>query len=371
MEFVPEEERRAFFRRISESYRQHRGDERLATRAPGRLRERLVEQDSYSTFRFLKRATGVRLPSGAAVRDARPALGRLRRRALSTAMPGSLERHYRARLREPIDPHLAVFAAYWYRGYSCNPRAIFEKARELVPEIRGVWVVKSDGVGRMPADVEYVVAETREYFELLAQASYFVNNVNFPNHLVKRDGTTHVMTHHGTPLKRMGFDLRDIQREQRVNYGALLRRCKRWDFSISQNAFTTIAWERAFPTRYESLEVGYPRNDVLATAAEDAVRRIRKGLDIPAGQRVVLYAPTHREYQTGYVPMLDLAEIADGLGPDYTVMARLHYLYETDPHLRDLHRQGRVRDVARHRSVEELCLAADALVTDYVRLRRP
>ena len=53
------------------------------------------------------------------------------------------------------------------------------------------------------------VPQTPDYYDLLARARYFVNNVNFPNHLVKRPGTVHVMTHHGTPLKRMGLDLQD------------------------------------------------------------------------------------------------------------------------------------------------------------------
>src|SRR5213076_931949 len=57
--------------------------------------------------------------------------------------------------------------------------------------------------------------------------------------------------------------------------------------------------------------------------------------------------------------------LADGLGPDRVVLTRLHYLYDTDPHLCALHDAGRVRDVADHPSVEQLCLAADILVTDY------
>ena len=54
--------------------------------------------------------------------------------------------------------------------------------------MRGVWVVKRDAVATLPAGVEYVVAGTREYYDVIARARYFVNNVNFPNHLVKRDG---------------------------------------------------------------------------------------------------------------------------------------------------------------------------------------
>jgi CDP-glycerol glycerophosphotransferase len=220
----------------------------------------------------------------------------------------------------------------------------------------------------MPDGVEHVVAGSREYFDLIARAGWFVNNVNFPNHLVKRDGTVHVMTHHGTPLKKMGIDLRDARSgEARTNFAALLRRCARWDFSVSSNVFSTLAWERAYPVAFEAIESGYPRNDVLATATAADVARIRGELGIAPGQTAVLYAPTHREYEDGYVSVLDLAAVADGLGPDHVLLARLHLLLGEGavPHLVDLHKQDRVRDVAGHPSVEELCLAADVLVTDY------
>lgn len=44
---------------------------------------------------------------------------------------------YAAQLRRPIDENLAVYCAYWGRGYACNPAAIHAKARELAPHIRG------------------------------------------------------------------------------------------------------------------------------------------------------------------------------------------------------------------------------------------
>jgi CDP-glycerol glycerophosphotransferase len=356
-------DRREFFRRMSESQRRHRtGAEQLPPGRLGRLRASLVERDDYRAFRLLEQAQRQRR----AVQRRRAVVSRVRGRATGRARRAGLERHYRSRLEQPIDPNLAVFAAYWYRGYACNPRAIYEKARELVPGMRGVWVVKRDAVESIPPGVEHVVAGTREYYDVLARAAYFVNNVNFPNYLVKREGTVHVMTHHGTPLKRMGLDLRDHPvTGKRMDFPALLRRCARWDYSISSNAFSTLVWERVYPTRYETLEVGYPRNDVLANAGDEDVARMRERLGIEPGQVAVLYAPTHREYQAGYTPLLDLAAVVDALGPEHVVLARLHYLYGADPLLRRLHRAGRLRDVASHPSVEELCLAADALVTDY------
>jgi CDP-glycerol glycerophosphotransferase len=295
------------------------------------------------------------------------AAARTRRRA--RALPRRARRRlrrdpYRTGLRKPIDPKLAAYAAYWYRGYACNPRAIYEKARELAPDVRGVWIVKADTAKDMPPGVEHVISGTPEYYDLLARARYLINNVNFPNHVVKRDGQVHVMTHHGTPLKRMGMDLANAPGKDR-NLRAMLRRSSRWDFSITANAFTTLIWERVFPVRCETLETGYPRNDALANATPEDVRRIRAELGIADGQTAVLYAPTHREYADDPTPPLDLAEVAGALGAEFVVMARLHYFYDEHPVLRALHDEGRIRDVAGHPSVEELCTAADVLVTDY------
>jgi CDP-glycerol glycerophosphotransferase len=363
LERVPEEQRREFFARIAEDRRRHgAGDADLPPGRLGRLRARLVDRDRFTAFRVVEAALGARRALG----RRRAALARRRGRLAARVRRAALQRHYRSRLRRPIDPDLAVFAAYWYRGYSCNPRAIYEKARELVPGFRGVWVVKPEGVADLPEGVEYVVSGTREYYDAIARANWFVNNVNFPNHLVKRPGTTHVMTHHGTPLKRMGLDLQDTPvAGNRMDFGALLRRCERWDYSVSANPFSTPIWERVYPTRYESLETGYPRNDALANATAEDVRRIRAQLGIEPDQVAVLYAPTHREYRAGHVPVLDLAAVAEALGPGHLLLARLHYFYGEDPALRRLHREGRIRDVSAHPSIEELCLAADVLLTDF------
>jgi CDP-glycerol glycerophosphotransferase len=321
--------------------------------------------------KFLRRVAELAQVSAAKLvaRDAaRRARGRarqapkdLRRRVRRATDRDPLRRHYRARLREPLEPNLAVFAAYWYRGYACNPAAIHERARELIPQLRGVWVVNNGGT--VPEGVEHVVAGTDAYYDLIARATYFVNNVNFPDHVVKRDGQVHVMTHHGTPLKRMGMDLSDAPGTR--NLAGVLRRCRRWDYSVSANPFSTLVWERAYPTPYTTLETGYPRNDVLANAADEDVRRVREELGIAPDQTAVLYAPTHREYLDDPTPPLDLVAFADGLGPGHVVMARLHYFHDEHPLLRELHEAGRIRDVASHPSVEELCLAADVLVTDY------
>lgn len=360
---VPEDERRRFFHEMAASYRRHAAGQ--DARVPGRLlqlQSRLVARDWYHAFGALDAVAERRH----AVLKRTQAWSARRQRRADKAARRAMLRYYEAQMREPVDENLAVFAAYWFRGYSCNPRAIYEKMRELVPGVRGVWVVEKDAVDTLPEGVPYVVAETREYYQTMARAKYLVNNVNFPNEIIKRPGSVHVQTHHGTPLKKMGLDLRTSPfSSTRLNFRKLVRRCERWDFSVSANVFSTEIWERVYPTDYESLEVGYPRNDALVNATDEDVRRARERVGVRPGQTAVLYAPTHREYHQGYVPVLDLARLADELGTDYVIMARTHYFYDVDAHLADLHRSGRILDVAGHASVEELCLAADVLVTDY------
>jgi CDP-glycerol glycerophosphotransferase len=363
LEQVPERRAGEFFARLTNTYTSHIRDvDRLPTDRALRLQERLVRRGRYFPFRAMRWSLDQR-------RVTKERANRISGTGTKLAGGGrrkALQIHYRLQLRHTVEPDLAVFAAYWYRGYSCNPKAIFEKLRELAPWIRGIWVVNDAHRAAMPEGVDYVVAGTQDYYKVLARAKYFVNNVGFPEEIMKREGTIRVHTHHGTPLKTMGLDLRNaLVAGRRMNVERQLRRCARWDYSVSQNAFSTLTWERAYPGPYETLEVGYPRNDSLVNASKDDVERIRDELGIERSQRAVLFAPTHREYLRRPDPVVDLRRLAERLGPDYVIMARAHYLDSGDSSVDAFRRAPGVLDVTHHPSIEELCLAADVLVTDY------
>lgn len=204
---------------------------------------------------------------------------------------------YQSQLRLPLDENLAVFSAYWSRGYSCNPAAIDAELARLAPHIRRVWAVRAEHVSRVPKGVEVVVVGSREYWTALARGTYFINNVNFADALVKREGQIHLQTHHGTPLKTMGLDQANYPASTNMDMEDLLRRCDRWDYSISSNRFSTSVWERVYPCTYTSLETGYPRNDVLINSGAREVAQARRELGAADGSKVFLYMPTHREYQ--------------------------------------------------------------------------
>jgi CDP-glycerol glycerophosphotransferase (TagB/SpsB family) len=276
--------------------------------------------------------------------------------------------------RGKLDPNLAAYTAYWFKQFACNPRAIYEKAAELAPHLRGVWVVDPNHLSAIPEGVEYVVAGSPAYQKLLDRATYFVSNMNWPGELEKREGQIHLQTQHGTPLKTMGTDLRffpDAAKD--LDLEELMRQVDRWDFNLSSNRYSSEIWERTYPAYFEELEYGYPRNDRLLTATVDDVRAIRAGFGFDDSHLVVLYAPTFRDgvdsirTPSGLVDLggdgihLDLDQLASAAGEHGRVLVRTHYSLSKAP---DVH-SGKVIDVSEHPRVEDLMLAADVLISDY------
>lgn len=361
---LPSGRRRRFARLLTETVAVHPGGDDLLPPGVTATAARLVRGGHPALLRALERLRSLARPA----RKPRPPGGRpARRRPAASgrrrvAQVARLAEYRVARLL-PLRPRLVVFAAYWYRGYSCNPRAVYEKLCELAPAYRGVWVVAPGAC--VPPDVLSVTAGSRAYFRLLARASYFVNNVGFPDHWRKRRGSVLVQTHHGTPLKFMGLDQRlTSEKHRRSDVARQLARWSDWDYSLSANRLSTLVWERVYPATYETLEYGYPRNDRLADAGREQVEAARRELGLPDGVRALLYAPTHREYEPAHRPLIDLAGLADALGDGWVILSRAHYFYDTGAPI-PAPEHPRVVDVTRHPSIEQLCIAADVLMTDY------
>ncbi|WP_067489254.1 bifunctional glycosyltransferase/CDP-glycerol:glycerophosphate glycerophosphotransferase [Actinomadura hibisca] len=271
-------------------------------------------------------------------------------------------RYRSAPLRE-----LAVFDSFKGRQFSDSPRAIYEELRRRRPDIECLWV-SHDGRCRPPEGVEAVLYDSRAHYRALAQARYLVSNDPQPEWLVKRPGQFYLQTWHGTPLKRIGFDIATPRFNGARDY---LRRfgedVAKWDALLSPNPFSTPVLQRAFRYEGEVLETGYPRNDLLATLPQDRARRVRERLGVPAGKRVVLYAPTWRDDQRashGYLMDLriDLDAARRALGDDHVLLVRGHFNVGETVAGAD---GAFVIDVTAYPDIAELLLISDILVTDY------
>jgi CDP-glycerol glycerophosphotransferase len=274
---------------------------------------------------------------------------------------------YRTGRSQPLRDAV-VYASFGGRQCSDSPRAIQAELVRRGAQLEHMWVI-SDGMARAPEGSVVLREGSREHYEALANARYVVANDHFPDWFRRRDDQTCVQTWHGTPLKRLGFDVSAMHKTKRRFESHWAEQERNWQYVVSPNAFATPIMRHAYRLDGEMLETGYPRNDVLARADRDAATQaLRARLGIPEGVRTVLYAPTYRDHvidRRGRYRLdlnLDVDRLRAAVGEDTVILFRKHH-YVLDPV--PVTADGFVRDVSAYPDGTELLLAADVLVTDY------
>ena len=142
-----------------------------------------------------------------------------------------------------------------------------------------------------------VVRNSRKSWMALAASKFVITNCWAPDRFERHPEQILVQTWHGTPLKLLGLD-RPGSREKAGRVSKIEREANDWSLLISQNPHSTEVFRQAYAYAGEIIESGYPRNDALFES-DDLGRQVRESLNIPAGNRVVLYAPTWREDSAG------------------------------------------------------------------------
>ncbi|HXA60436.1 MAG TPA: CDP-glycerol glycerophosphotransferase family protein [Streptosporangiaceae bacterium] len=273
--------------------------------------------------------------------------------------------HRSLRLRDSV-----VFISWKGKQCADNPRAIADELRRRGDDREHVWVVKDTSI-EAPAGAKVVKQWSRDYWEALGRSRYVVTNDDMPASYVKRDGQTYLQTWHGTPLKRIGFDIGQVKFASGSSYlDHLGEDVAKWDVMLSPNPFSTPILRRAFRFDGEILESGYPRNDLLsAPEAPARAASVRARLGIAPGKKVVLYAPTWRDdqfYAGGkyrFDMRIDLARMRKELGDDHVLLVRGHHLIAGD--LYDPAFGDFVVNVTAYPDIADLYLISDVLVTDY------
>lgn len=273
-------------------------------------------------------------------------------------------RAYPVARRRPLR-EAVLYESFNGRQYSDNPRAVYEEVTRRGLDLEALWVV-DDAQAVPPPSARVVRRWSADWYDAVARSRYLVSNMFQPPWYERRGGQVVVETWHGTPLKRLGFDVEVPMRSLAVLGG--LERTESaaavWDLLVSPNPFTTAIMRGAFHYSGEIIESGYPRNDILHRP-DAAVRAaaVRRRLGLPEGKRVVLYAPTWREDNRGALDLrLDLDEMRSALGRDQVLLVRTHQ-YVSGRVAGD--GDGYVFDVSGYPDMAELQLVADVFITDY------
>jgi CDP-ribitol ribitolphosphotransferase len=251
-------------------------------------------------------------------------------------------------------------------------RVIRDALRAADPPIR-VVVLAHRASGGWRGRIGALWADAVAGYHLATAALFIVDDYFFPIYVIRRrPGTTIVQTWHACgAIKKIGYSVAD------KSFGAneaLTRRVKihtNYDICLAGSQAAVVQYMDAFrqPAELFVTDLGIPRTDVLVDDRRRAglVEAIRARYAIPAGKRVILYAPTFRGSSIVRAvagPMLDLAHMHERLGDDHVVLLRLHPFIRArsaiDPAL-----TGFAIDVSDYPEVNEIMLVSDVLVTDY------
>ncbi|EJL2087294.1 CDP-glycerol glycerophosphotransferase family protein [Staphylococcus pseudintermedius] len=202
-----------------------------------------------------------------------------------------------------IKPHQILYQVRDGKSITDSPYAIFLglNAHETFSNYQHIWVVDHPDTlvfhqekFKVFQNVSFVIKESNEYLKALTESKFLINNATFPAYFTKKPEQVYINTWHGTPLKHMGFDVKNNLKGSQNTMKNFLAS----DYMISPNAHTTNIFKYAFKLdglySGEILEIGYPRIDLtINTTANEAREYLAEHLNLKKNP-IILYCPTWR-----------------------------------------------------------------------------
>ena len=290
---------------------------------------------------------------------------------------------YRKYNKTKVDPKLIVFEAFMGRKYVDSPRAIYEymlKDKKF-KDYKYVWLFnepeKFKFLEKNPNTTVALYGQN-DHYKYYSTAGYWITNSRVNYVLKKKPGQHYIQCWHGTPLKRLGFDI-EVQGGNAMNSIKDIREKYEsdaiyYDYMVSPSKFVTEKYRSAFNLdkcnkNVEIIEEGYPRNDFLSNFKKSDVERIKKELKLPKDKKVILYAPTWRDnqHESGlgytYKTEVDFDSLKEKLEKDYIILFRAHYFVANSFNFDKY--KGFIYNVSDYNDINDLYIISDLLITDY------
>lgn len=274
-------------------------------------------------------------------------------------------------IKIPIKENVILFETFFGKSYSDSPKYIYEYLQKNYPgKFKCVFSVKSKKT-EIPYGCKKVRRFFPAYFYYAAVSKFFVFNVRQPIWMKKREGQVFLETWHGTPLKKLFFDIEEVMSANPLNKLQIYEKSRDWDYLISPNRFSTDVFESCFMfDRDKIIETGYPRNDPMhSDHIEEDMEKIKEKLNLPKDKKIILYAPTWRDdefYGSGkykFTLKLDLQKMQEELSDDYIVILRTHYYIADILDISEF--EGFAYNFSKYPDIVDLYLVSDILITDY------
>lgn len=256
---------------------------------------------------------------------------------------------------------------YKYQG---NSKYLFEYLKYNYDSSKLKFVTNNKQVPK-----EYrVEPRSDEFFERFYSSQFIIAESWIPLAFKKKEGQIWMQLWHGTPFKKMLFDsneshMLNLNPNHRVR---MKKDIARWDYLLSDSELAKSIFSTAFDFDIDKIiNYGYPRNEWLLKNVDNKnlIKKIKTKNNIPLDKKVILYAPTWRDYNykkdesrkdKNY--MVNLNILLQSLGNEYVLINKAHSM-DTQPSWNTGSHQ--ILTVNNMVDSQELLLISDIIITDY------
>ncbi len=269
-----------------------------------------------------------------------------------------------------IDNKLVFIETNLGRNFSDSPANIFYELYKKNPNYKYVLVLSKPLRKKFSSlkNVRCVLRLSVKYFYLLSKAKVIINNQNFPYYVRTKTNQHYFQTWHGTPLKKMLYDLKIVTGRSSNYIQRIGRATQEWDYLLTENEYTTKCFNSAFRHSAKLLEFGFPRSDCLFSDEYKLknMDEFKKNV-VNTNRKIILFAPTFREYSRNTAGkfyhdfQIDFDKMYHELSEEYIVVYKPHILLGTKAYCSF---KGFLYEVTDY-DINSLYTISDILITDY------
>ncbi|MFZ8764730.1 CDP-glycerol glycerophosphotransferase family protein [Enterococcus diestrammenae] len=252
-----------------------------------------------------------------------------------------------------------IFTSFSGRQFSDSPKVLYDYIRQdpRFKDYELVWAFNNPDSYQLPSGTRSISINSVSFFKELFSSSVWISNTSIEKLVpYKSKKIFYLNTWHGIPLKKIGKDETHVSLLVKKWYTQvkfdLLTVCGDYDDEI----FKTV-----FPNSVNHIKTGLPRNLPLVEKKSQQIdfrQSLIEKYGLNEDVRLVLYAPTFREFQSPKINHIFNGDVLPDFGSNTVLLLRTHYFEKVN-----LERSNVIN--VSDENLDELLLATDCLISDY------
>lgn len=265
------------------------------------------------------------------------------------------------------DKNIALFVCYGGRRYDDSTKVMYEYliTNDKYKQIKCIWAfVEPNKFKKL--NLNSVKIDSLKYYIIAMKAGYWFTNSSIERGLnFKKKDTKYIIFQHGTVgIKKIGkhINLKNksfkTKNKEKIDY-----------FFIQGRKEKKILSDALEIDESKIFNTGLPRNDELVNINTNKVIECKYKLHIPKDRKVILYAPTFREFykDNKFNSIMkcpfDFLKLQKALGNEYIFLVTAHY--EIANLLNIPKNSEFVINAFDYPYINDLMIASDILISDY------